>query len=98
MNYCGLLIALLYEPCSVPAGSVELHVPPARPPLEEGILESQPHRQRSIIESPYEVVDQEEAKALREKKEREKREREEKTRSAAVKQPVFTEEEVSGWR
>ena len=44
------------------------------------------------------MVDQEEAKALREKKEREKREREEKTRSAAVKQPVFTEEEVSGWR
>ncbi|CAI8007686.1 hypothetical protein GBAR_LOCUS5339, partial [Geodia barretti] len=65
-----------------------------KPPLEEGILESQPPRQRSIIESPYEVVDQEEAKALREKKEREKRAREEKTRSAAVKQPVFTEEEL----
>ena len=92
---CGIvnyLTALFY---GVPEG---LHVPPTRPPLEEGILESQPPRQRSIIESPYEVVDQEEARALRERRERERKEREEKARSVAVKQPVFTEEEVSGWR
>ena len=76
-------------------GGVELHVPPTRPLPE---VESESPRQQSIIESPYEVVDQEETRALRERKERERREREEKARSAAVKQPVFTEEEVSGWR
>ena len=59
-----------------------------RPPIEEGILENQ---QRSILESPYDVVDEGEASALRERKERGRRERE----KAAVKQPVFTEEEVS---
>ena len=67
---------------------MELHVPPTRPPPE---VESESPRQQSIIESPYEVVDQEETRALRERKEREKRE---KARSAPCKLAVFTEEEV----
>jgi hypothetical protein len=59
-----------------------------KPPPE---VESESPRQQSIIESPYEVVDQEEARALRERKEREKRE---KARSAPCKLAVFTEEEL----
>ena len=61
-----------------------LVVPSTRPPEES-------------IESPYEVVDPVDARALRERKDKVRREREEKARSAAVKEPVFTEEEVSGF-
>ena len=64
-----------------------------RPP-EEGAQNGLPPLEE--LESPYEVVDQEEARALRVRKERERREREEKARSAAA--PVYTEEEVSGLR